>query len=76
MCGQAWVRKRKKEERMQALHNYQINQEVLAQAAQDAIVLHCLPAHRGEEITEEVLEGKQSVVLTKQKIVYMYRKQL
>lgn len=51
-----------KEERMQALHNYQINQEVLAQAAQDAIVLHCLPAHRGEEITEEVLEGKQSVV--------------
>ena len=51
-----------KEERMQALHNYQINQEVLAKAAQDAIVLHCLPAHRGEEITEEVLEGKQSVV--------------
>jgi ornithine carbamoyltransferase len=34
----------------------------MAHAAKDAIVLHCLPAHRGEEITEEVLEGPQSVV--------------
>ena len=39
---------------------YQINSEILSVAASDAIVLHCLPAHRGEEITEEVMEGKQS----------------
>ena len=45
-----------------ALHNYQINQALLNEARPEAIVLHCLPAHRGEEITEEVLEGPQSVV--------------
>ncbi len=39
---------------------YQINRELLAVADPKAIVLHCLPAHRGEEITAEVMEGKQS----------------
>lgn len=48
--------------RMAALHEYQINSELLKVAREDAIVMHCLPAHRGEEITEEVLEGPQSVV--------------
>lgn len=51
-----------REVRFQALHNYQINAELLAEARSEALVLHCLPAHRGEEITEEVLEGPQSVV--------------
>ena len=51
-----------REERFAALHTYQINQELLNAARPGAIVLHCLPAHRGEEITEEVLEGPQSVV--------------
>ena len=51
-----------REIRFKALHEYQINSELLAQARPEAIVLHCLPAHRGEEITEEVLEGPQSVV--------------
>jgi len=41
---------------------YQLNLELLRYAKPDAIVMHCLPAHRGEEITEEVLEGPQSVV--------------
>ncbi|MEU4680528.1 ornithine carbamoyltransferase [Micromonospora sp. NPDC023737] len=41
---------------------YQVNAELLAQAAPGAIVLHCLPAHRGEEITDEVLDGPQSAV--------------
>lgn len=48
--------------RMAALHEYQINGELLKAAREDAIVMHCLPAHRGEEITEDVLEGPQSVV--------------
>lgn len=41
---------------------YQINKALLARAKTDAIVLHCLPAHRGEEISEAVLEGPHSVV--------------
>ena len=48
--------------RCKAFKGYQINSESLKLAAKDAIVLHCLPAHRGEEITEEVFEGPQSVV--------------
>ena len=51
-----------REVRFKALHNSQINQALLNEARPEAIVLHCLPAHRGEEITEEVLEGPQSVV--------------
>jgi ornithine carbamoyltransferase len=41
---------------------YQLNRELLSCARKDAIVLHCLPAHRGEEITGEVIDGPQSVV--------------
>ena len=41
---------------------YQVNQDLLAQAAPEAIVLHCLPAHRGEEITDEVMDGPHSAV--------------
>jgi len=49
------------EERIAIFQPYQLNSELLARAKEDAVVLHCLPAHRGEEITEEVLEGPQSV---------------
>ena len=48
--------------RQEALGEYQINKELLAVARPDAMVLHCLPAHRGEEITEDVLEGPQSKI--------------
>ncbi|HBN81329.1 MAG TPA: ornithine carbamoyltransferase [Ruminococcaceae bacterium] len=46
-----------KKEREKAFAGYQVNAENLALAAGDAVVLHCLPAHRGEEITEEVFEA-------------------
>lgn len=49
-------------ERKKHLSQYQINEGILKKAAKDVIVMHCLPAHRGEEITEEVIEGKHSVV--------------
>lgn len=49
-------------ERRKVFQPYQINSELLRRAKGDAIVLHCLPAHRGEEITAEVLEGPPSVV--------------
>ncbi|HEV7266250.1 MAG TPA: ornithine carbamoyltransferase [Falsiroseomonas sp.] len=49
-----------------ARHNmlapYQLNAALLKHAAPDAVVMHCLPAHRGEEITDEVMDGPQSVV--------------
>ncbi|MGH7592782.1 MAG: ornithine carbamoyltransferase [Gemmatimonadales bacterium] len=48
--------------RQQAFEGYCVNDQLLALAAPDAIVLHCLPAHRGEEITEAVLEGPRSRV--------------
>ena len=49
-------------ERQKVFASYQVNSELLNQAAKDAIVLHCLPAHRGEEISQAVLEGSNSVV--------------
>jgi ornithine carbamoyltransferase len=44
------------------LEPYQIDAELMRLAKPDAIFLHCLPAHRGEEVTEEVIDGPQSVV--------------
>lgn len=60
-----WVSMGKEEEskkRFEDLKDYQINSDVLKLAKRDAIVMHCLPAHRGEEITDDVIEGPQSVV--------------
>lgn len=48
--------------RMPLFRPYQVNAELVALAAPDAMVMHCLPAHRGEEITDEVIDGGQSIV--------------
>ena len=53
---------REAEERRLIFAPYQLNAVLLGRAADDAIVLHCLPAHRGEEITDDVIEGAHSVV--------------
>jgi ornithine carbamoyltransferase len=61
----AWVSMGQESEysqRRQRFEPYQVNEALVAQAKPDAIVMHCLPAHRGEEISESVLEGPQSVV--------------
>jgi ornithine carbamoyltransferase len=50
------------EQRKQAFKGYCVDAALMALAAKDAIFLHCLPAHRGEEVTDEVIEGKQSRV--------------
>jgi len=50
-------------ERRKVFAGFQVNAELMAQAQPDALFLHCLPAHRGEEVTDEVLDGPQSVVL-------------
>jgi ornithine carbamoyltransferase len=50
------------EARKKAFSPYQVNEKLVALARKDAVVLHCLPAHRGEEISEGVLESAQSIV--------------
>jgi ornithine carbamoyltransferase len=50
------------EERRKAFNSYQLNKAALGLAKSNALVMHCLPAHRGEEITDEVIDGPQSVV--------------
>jgi ornithine carbamoyltransferase len=50
------------EEKKKKFKKYQVNRQLLSCAKNDVIVLHCLPAHRGEEITDEVLDGPHSVV--------------
>lgn len=51
-----------KEQRRRVFPPYQVNTALVAQAAPDAIVMHCLPAHRGDEITDEVADGPHSVL--------------
>lgn len=51
------------EKRKQIFKNYQVNDELLAHAQKHCLVMHCLPAHRGEEITDNVIDGTNSVVL-------------
>jgi ornithine carbamoyltransferase len=48
--------------KLKALEPFQVNDALMAKAADDALFLHCLPAHRGEEVTNSVIDGPQSVV--------------
>jgi ornithine carbamoyltransferase len=50
------------QEREKAFSGYQINDELVALADNDCVVMHCLPAHRGEEITDSVIEGRHSII--------------
>src|ERR1051325_3416325 len=61
-----WIsmgREREHARRFKVLAPYQVNSRMLLRAKPDAIVMHCLPAHRGEEISAEVLDGPQSVII-------------
>jgi ornithine carbamoyltransferase len=52
-----------REQRLEAFQRYQVNESVMRFARPRALVMHCLPAHRGEEITDAVLDGETSIVL-------------
>ncbi|HEU5201904.1 MAG TPA: ornithine carbamoyltransferase [Nitrospira sp.] len=61
-----WIsmgREREQARRLKVLAPYQVNSRLVGKAKPDAIVMHCLPAHRGEEISAEVLDGPQSVII-------------
>ena len=49
-------------DRVRPFRPFQVNTALLGRANDDAVVLHCLPAHRGDEITDEVIDGPQSAV--------------
>ena len=51
-----------KKKKKKLLKHYQVNKKIMKLAKKDAIFMHCLPANRGEEVTNEVMDGKQSVV--------------
>ena len=51
-----------KKKKKKLLKPYQVNNKIMKLAKNDAIFMHCLPANRGEEVTSEVMDGKQSVV--------------
>lgn len=64
LYGDVWISMGQTQDasKVDALRPYQINSELLSLARPDAIVLHCLPAHRGKEITDEVMDGPRSAV--------------
>ena len=60
--------------RMEALSPYQINEKTMAQAKDDAIFMHCLPAHRNEEVTDAVIDGRSRWCLTRRKTACMRKR--
>jgi len=60
-----WIsmgQEKEREERLKNLAPYQVNQELMRRTGKDAIFMHCLPAHRGEEVTAEVADSPRSVI--------------
>jgi ornithine carbamoyltransferase len=55
-------------DRLSAFKGYTVDQDLVEKAAPDAVVLHCLPAHRGEEITDSVMEGERSLIWDRQQL--------
>ena len=60
-----WVsmgKEKEKKERMKAFKKFQVNEEILKLAKKNCLIMHCLPAHRGEEIADSVLDSKNSII--------------
>lgn len=65
VCTDTWVsmgQEAEKAERIKIFKDYQVNKELFAKAKDDAIFIHCLPAYRGYEVTEDIIDGPMSVI--------------
>ncbi len=65
VCTDTWVsmgQEAEKAERLKVFMPYQVNEKLFAEAKDDAIFMHCLPAYRGYEVTEDIIDGPQSVI--------------
>ena len=65
VCTDTWVsmgQEAEKAERIKIFKDYQINADLFAKSKEDSIFIHCLPAYRGYEVTEDVIDGPQSVI--------------
>ncbi len=58
----AWVSMGEKSTKKKYFKNYQVNNEIMKNASKEAIFMHCLPAHRGEEVSSELMDSKKSVI--------------
>ena len=61
-CGPAWGRKTKPPSAARSSLPFQVNQKLFSYAAKHAVFMHCLPAHRGDEVTAAVIDSPRSVV--------------
>ena len=61
-CGRAWGRKKKRPSAAEIFAPFQVNQKLFSHAAKHAVFMHCLPAHRGDEVTASVIDSPRSVV--------------
>ena len=73
MFGLPWVKKTKKK-KDKKFNGFSIDSDLVSNANKESIVLHCLPAYRDKEITDEVIESKKVEFLNKQKIECMFSK--
>ena len=62
MFGASMGQEEEQKKRERAFADFQVTDKVMAFANEDALFMHCLPAHRGEEVAASVIDGKQSVV--------------
>ena len=79
VCTDTWVsmgQESEKAEKIKVFQDYQVNKELFAKADKNAIFLHCLPAYRGFEVTEDVIDGPQSVIFDEAENRLHHKRQL
>ena len=78
-----WVSMGEKNNKTKYFKNFTVNKKIISKAAENVIFMHCLPAKRGQEVTSEILDGKNSVVLKQAKnrmyiqqaiLIYVFKK--